>query len=134
MTIDVVHERLVAFTEAYPVATATPFALRLTSLVRRRGLPVEGTETLWESFRREIRPHSGNMSIDALGRLRDAVWFRGAPLDARVPLHRYLGDLAGRYVELGGISARLCEDRPMAETAAHYRWLSLALPDRKSVV
>jgi len=114
---------------AYPLGGETAFRQALLELdpqLREDG----ATRALWRACEAQFAPHTG-WSLDRLVSARDRGWF-GAQGDGRaVPLHRYLRTLAcSHLVPRAGVTEILAStDLSALDAAAHYRWLTIALPE-----
>lgn len=121
--------RLAAEVAAAPWCAPRAFELGLIELAARRGLLAPATRTLWAAIEADIRPQARGLSLDSLRQLRDHLWFP-AHIDGRRPLVDVLTATARAHLCWHGDRVGLRDDgeRPMAESAGRFRWLSLCLP------
>ncbi|MGH8626554.1 MAG: hypothetical protein ACREYC_15225 [Gammaproteobacteria bacterium] len=144
-------DHAIAEMAAFPIASGAALHLGIVELVAGPA-PERNTAALWRAAEAAALGGSPAFSVDEAVALRDQTWFGGAPDEeplTRVPLHKYLRDLATSYLEVRGTHAvpSLPEDRAasgsskemhlagvslpgssQARARRFWRWLSFALP------
>jgi adenosine/AMP deaminase-like protein len=128
-------DHVVAEIAAFPLASEAALELGLTELAPEL---VDPTGRLWRHAEAHLMRTFPSFSLDEMVAVRDRIWFAGSRRTP-VPLHAYLRQLAGCFLEVNGTAAlpRLSfEDRlPGPGQEAHtaiarrcWLWLGLALP------
>lgn len=114
---------------AYPLGGESAFRNALLELDPQL-LEGGATRALWRACEAQFASHTG-WSLDRLVSARDRGWF-GAQGDGRpVPLHRYLRTLARSHLVPRAGTTEIAGSTHLSalDAAAHYRWLTIALPE-----
>lgn len=118
---------------AFPLSAQSAFETALTELDPSLATPA--TAKLWRDGEEMLVEHASGWSLDRIVAVRDRSWF-GEPApedrrDAPVPLHRYLRRLARDHLHrrAGLTEIRSGTSFEPHDAAAHYRWLTFALPE-----
>lgn len=135
---------LLAEMAALPLASRSALELVVTRL--DPALRHSHTCALWRAAERVLLTSFPGVSVDEVVAVRDRLWFRSttpslpAEPSGVVPLHRYLGDLAGQFLQSNGnaITPALPHDLGFDSLSGRradgidarqmWRWLSFALP------
>ncbi|MCI0628309.1 MAG: hypothetical protein L0387_42770 [Acidobacteria bacterium] len=126
-------DHLIAETAAFPLASEAALKLAVTELDPELSEP---TASLWRAAERHILGGFPAFSVDEAVAIRDRLWFDDGG-GGRVPLYRYLRNVAEQFLEIQGANAKPAvpqqdrgidgAPRAVSERLA-WRWMSFALP------
>lgn len=119
---------------AFPLTSEVAFRCSVLELDPLLSENTCGTHKLWRACESQLTPHTG-WSLDRLVAARDRGWF-GARTSASeqpkpISLHVYLRKLACDYLmrRAGVTEIEQNTELSALDTAAHYRWLTISLPE-----
>jgi len=128
MTAPVSPRWIAAEAVAWPFRSQLAFERALTHLIAAERFRPSDTARLGDELDEWIRPRARGLSLDALRRAREGMWF-GGRLDVPLPLYDLLAAAARRHLDCRGSSVVLRgSGDAVRDVAASWRYLSLALP------
>ncbi|HKS23412.1 MAG TPA: hypothetical protein VJZ76_11470 [Thermoanaerobaculia bacterium] len=129
MTSLVSSRWIAAETVAWPFRSPLAFERAVTHLNAADRFRSSDTAGMAEELEEWIRPRARGLSLDALRRAREGVWFGENP-GGDVPLFDLLAAAAARHLDCRGSTVTLLgrSGTGVRDIAASWRYLSLALP------
>ncbi len=129
------NARLTAWAEAWPLTSGLAFTQASLELGwQQPGILDEGTERIAQELEGWLRPRAAGRSLEALRLVRERAWAPRDPPTGRWPrrirLVDHLTNVAKLHLASQGRRVTLRQEPgcDLADQAAQWRWLSLALP------
>lgn len=129
MTSHVSSRWIAAETVAWPFRSPLAFERAVTAVSAADRFRPSDTARMAEELEEWIRPRARGLSLDALRRAREGIWF-GEQARAAMPLFDLLAAAAERHLDCRGSMVTLHgrSGTGVRDVAASWRYLSLALP------